>query len=264
MRRPRMTLRTTCALCHEPKELCESHIIPDALYKPLFANRQTAILKSVEPGVGTKKMQGGFWEHLLCFDCEQKISVWEAYAERLLLGDGRIPEVEPIPGAQGAVFWKNVDYTRFKLFQMSVLWRSSVTQLDFFKGVDLGAREDELRQKILAGDPDDPSFFGCLMFSLTLHGKPTAGIVQAPVSARINSVRRARFIFGGMLWEFELSKAEPTRERLACMLDTSGCALVNTIDITELKSITDMRNKVLRKEHEFRFKKKLKQTPVVR
>lgn len=67
--------RTICGLCEEQKPLIESHIIPKSIYKWLKRSISNGSLRHAF--APDKKVQDGHKLHLLCQDCETKISVWE-------------------------------------------------------------------------------------------------------------------------------------------------------------------------------------------
>ena len=61
--------------------------------------------------------------------------------------------------------YEKIDYTKFKLFLLSLLWRASISKLPIFKDINLGPYEDKIRQMILDNNPDDPIQYQCVMAS---------------------------------------------------------------------------------------------------
>jgi hypothetical protein len=53
-----------------------------------------------------------------------------------------------------------LDYTQFKLFHLSILWRAGVSTLGPFAEFRLGPHQDRIRQLLLAGDPGEAHQYG--------------------------------------------------------------------------------------------------------
>jgi hypothetical protein len=79
-----------CRLCGEPRELQESHVIPSFVYKWLKETSATGFLRFSD--TPNRRVQDGYKEYWLCFDCEQRLNVWETqFANKVfhpLNGDG--------------------------------------------------------------------------------------------------------------------------------------------------------------------------------
>src|SRR5436190_785668 len=112
-----------CALCRNDRELRHSHVIPEFMYQPLYDEKHKFwVLSASETSWQEQK---GLREYLLCNACEVKISRWETYTSRLL--SNRVPTVAK---RSGDLIWVDgADYTQFKLFQLSILWRAAVSTL---------------------------------------------------------------------------------------------------------------------------------------
>jgi hypothetical protein len=68
------------------------------------------------------------------------------------------------------------DYTRLKLFFLSVLWRAHESSLPFFSRVDLGSHRPRLLQLISSGNPGTPEEFSVLLSAFTVENRlPPAG-----------------------------------------------------------------------------------------
>ena len=103
----------TCALCREKKKLCNSHIIPEFLFKPLYDGKHQIHIISTDSDMKPKKGQKGTREKLLCGDCEGLLSKYEKYAREVMYGGREIGFQETEKKA--LAFY--VDYKIFKLFQ---------------------------------------------------------------------------------------------------------------------------------------------------
>ena len=162
-----------CRLCKQEKELIKkSHIIPNFMYQNLFdekhrlRNFDTAALKG--EGGRIDKPQSGIHEGgLLCSDCDGGIigNRYESYASKTIFGGEllttEIPEIKKYKDPNGLEFSliSNIDYTRFKLFLLSILWRASISSKNFFQDINLGEKHEEIIRDMLynvnPGDNDD-------------------------------------------------------------------------------------------------------------
>jgi len=156
-----------CRLCGEDRELRKSHILPEFVYEPVYEERVHKYFQiSTALGYHPRRRPTGLCEPLLCQACEDLIGVTETYAREVIYGGTEIG----VPNEPSGLRIVDVDYAKFKPFQLSVLWRSGVSTLEEFRHIDLGMHEPRLREMLLAGNPGDPDEFPCFMFfSPTLH-----------------------------------------------------------------------------------------------
>ena len=108
--------------------------------------------------LGTRPV--GIYDRLLCKECEVQISRYEQYAREVFHRETLGVLEEP-----SRVVLTGINYTKFKLFQMSLLWRASITKRHEFAGVDLGSHGERMRRMILKEDPGEPYEYGCTLFS---------------------------------------------------------------------------------------------------
>jgi hypothetical protein len=241
--------RSACALCLAPAKLSNSHIIPKFAYKQTMEGSGYALIKSTEDGVPTYKVQRSWTERLLCPACETRISVWERYANRVLNGqEGERTDVEDV----GTTI-VGLDYQKFKLFQMSVLWRASITTNPFFKYVNLGPREEPLRLKLLAGDAGAPEEYGCWMISLVLPEIDVRAVVLEPQSRRWDHLRMVQFTFSGFNWVFMVS-ARYKEAMSKGLLQTNGTMHILKKPLFDVPGFTDMFARMAQKDLRQQFK----------
>lgn len=192
----------TCKLCLSEKTLVNSHIIPEFCYKPLYDERHRLNELHTDPSVRDRCfLQKGVREKLLCLDCEHIISPSEKYVREVLYG-GVVNERYV---ANNIIHLSLIDYAKLKLFQLSILWRASVSSHEFFKNVSLGDYDEAIRKMILSGDPGTPYQFPCAMNSIvTGDGKLDVvdGFIWSPDKMIQNGQVLYRFFFGGSMWMF--------------------------------------------------------------
>jgi len=197
-----------CKLCLKEKKLRNSHVISEFLYTSLYDEKihRFNVLSTI-PEITRKFEQKGIRERLLCDDCEQLISPFENYVRGVLYGGVKIG----IEDKNTHIILFNIDYEKFKLFQLSVLWRSGVSCLAHFSSVKLGKRhEARLRKMILNKNPGEPHEFGTVNFViLNEFMKLQDDLIMSPDLVKIKGRRWYRFIFGGIFWVYFVSGHTP-------------------------------------------------------
>ena len=98
-----------------------------------------------------------------------------------------------------------IDYRKFKLFLMSVLWRAGVSSHPFYSHVELGPHEEKLRLKLINEDPGAPTDYGCAIYSLLLDGAPLRAMFVEPTPARVDNHKIYRFVFSGFVFIYFVS-----------------------------------------------------------
>ncbi len=152
-----------CKLCLQEKLLLKkSHIIPDFMYRDGNIYHDDHTVHKIDFGqflkgqfVSSGKQRSAEYEgNILCRECDSEIiQGYEDYAKRVIFGEKlNIELIYSI--SQDEVIVRNIDYTKLKLFFLSVLWRASISSRPFFKEITIDyEKEEELREMILTGNP---------------------------------------------------------------------------------------------------------------
>ena len=181
-----------CRLCLEEKSKLQkkSHIIPSFMFKPLKRDKSFVefTTKHIDEGKEPRtRFDGPHQGDLLCHDCETKLlSGFESYSSNLLYGGAITPE-RLLPKAESRsehlrlphLVFSNIDYRKFKLFLLSVLWRSSISTLPMFNEVHLGPHEERIRKIIFEGNPKDEDCYPIAISTYT-HRVPSESYIVAP------------------------------------------------------------------------------------
>lgn len=190
-----------CKLCLQDRKLRNSHVIPEFFYKPGYDEKHRINVLSTIPTEKNQYAQKGIREKLLCDNCEQIFSPWEKYVREVFYGGVE----KRIYHDREKVILQYLDYTSFKLFQLSVLWRSSVASVKFFSRINLGPHEEKIRRMLLNNDPGEPYRYGCILIMITDESKPIDSLILQPESLKYEGHRIYRFIFGSMMWLYLVS-----------------------------------------------------------
>lgn len=200
-----------CKLCKkESTSLENSHIIPDAFWKKVknsSPGKKNGLYLSLEKSKN-QYGQDTHTEELLCWDCEQKLSNnIENYTSKLCLQNPSNIKVK-IESREKSRRLTGIDYRKLKLFQMSLLWRASISTKPIYKHIKLLANEEErIRQAIYKLEPLKSHEYGCIMSLLWINSDPkstrdTKSIITMPYTHSIGQSSFFVFIFGGFEWRF--------------------------------------------------------------
>jgi len=208
-----------CKLCNLEKPLIKtSHIIPDWMYEHLYTQKHK--LYKFAPAdyvAGNRRIQmpssGEYEGDLLCKRCDNVvIGPYEDYARKAFKG-GTLPvEESPTsnsfvsPGGMEYTEIRNINYAKFKLFLLSILWRASVSSRDFFKSISLGPHGERIRQMILNGDPGSIDDYPIVVLTYLTDPSSHKDMVAEPGRLKDNQGTRYIFIIAGFAYVFHVSK----------------------------------------------------------
>ncbi len=190
-----------CNLCGKEKELQKSHIIPEFIYKSLYDDKGRFHVVSTLDRRPRPIEQKGIREKLFCRECEQHLSEYEKYSSELIMGG----ESLVVEQKANLIHISGVNYKKFKLFLLSILWRSSISKSVMFSRVDLGPHENILKELIKSGDPGKQMDYPCVIFSLTSEKNIHANLIDQPRRIRVDGHVAYRFIFSGFIWLYYVS-----------------------------------------------------------
>jgi hypothetical protein len=173
-----------CRLCKEEHTLCDSHIVPEFIYGPVYDKHRAIGFKTTIKGVKPITHQKGLREFMLCGECEKHLNdsyerpnapVWKALVEGKSQGGLSLTYNVTRSGTE-TVDVAGVDYASFKLLLLSILWRASVAKRSEYRAVDLGSHEEPIRLMLLERDPGPQLLYPCVLTLL----KPPVRLISAP------------------------------------------------------------------------------------
>lgn len=142
-----------CLLCLEEKLLLsKSHIIPSFFFER-FIKQKSNSNKIVKLDLHTLQHVSSpnqcFESGILCHDCDNKtLSYYEDYSSKLLFGSLSKRTGLNFKSQNNVCLFSNVDYSKFKLFCLSLMWRVSISSL--FPETKLDAYlEERIRKAVL-------------------------------------------------------------------------------------------------------------------
>ena len=151
-----------CRLCLKEKKLIKSHIIPEFMFEKMKDENNTFFQLTYDADKRDSKKRkvqtGVFDKNILCEDCDNKIlgGIYESYAKKSFYGKNLNPEIapkcknfkNPKNGTEYSIC-ENIQYSKFKLFLLSLLWRASITSQPMFNEVNIGSKHEEILRDYL-------------------------------------------------------------------------------------------------------------------
>ena len=226
-----MTSVGVCRLCGVYKTLRKSHIIPEFIYQPMYDGKHRFFLMRPNDERSVKPLQKGLAERMLCHGCEQMLSRFERYASDVMTGNSYIT----ISQTHDQVRISGLDYALFKLFLLSILWRASVSSLEFFKLVSLGPHEEKIRNMIIEERPGRPEEYGCIVTFSGLNGEDISDTMFNPEPFRWAGRRFCKFFFAGANWCFYCDSQPPTPHLRRLFLQSDGTYQGLKLDLEDAK-----------------------------
>ena len=234
-----------CKLCGQEKKLVVAHIIPRSFYDPLREGGQIPVIITDQPGVYIQKSRTGVYDReILCGACERKLSAWDDYAYKFLMGN--VSDHAYIMHRDKRVAYNlgRCDYNKLKLFFMSVLWRAGASKQPFFKNVQLGPYNEDLRARILAADPGRVEDYAVALSRFDAP-PPNVGMLN-PCRNEYGGVNHYQLYLGGYMAIVKVTNKKPP-EFFECLYIAPGTdVIVLILEFETSKEFQVMANVVKR------------------
>lgn len=192
-----------CILCQEPKKLCDSHIIPEFAYKSMYDEKHRAVTFAPTTPENSKYLQKGIRSELLCEGCEGFINDnYEKSFRAFWLDANALSMVE----GRRAARLTGIDYTTFKLFHLSVLFRAHHSDHANFAEVNLREHEPTIRKMLLNRSPGDHWQYPVVCSAIEKPDGAVWNDLIGPAHAiTVGGHQAFLFTFGGCQWFYFIS-----------------------------------------------------------
>jgi len=140
------------------------------MYKDLYDEKHKLYKVDFRDPVNFESPSTGEYDRdILCLECDRDIigKFYDDYAAKVFNQENFVQI--SIGNKIGPMLMndvQNIDYTRFKLFLLSILWRAGISKRKIFSAVQLGPYLEIIRTMLYHQDPGEPSDFPCYMISL--------------------------------------------------------------------------------------------------
>lgn len=225
-----------CRLCKEDHNLKNSHIIPEFFYKPIYDSKHRLHLRKSGKRLKGKPPQKGIREKLLCEGCEQQLSRNEKYVREVLFGGTEIGTRR----VRNRLELSNLDYTKVRLFFLSLIWRMSVaSEHAMWKNVDLGPHEEPIRQMVHSENPGEPWKYGFLCIVPLFNGEILEDLILEPDCVSNDWGRLYRLVLGGFVYCFHVSNQRFPAQWREGLIRKEGSWLLLLKDASEIPFILE-------------------------
>lgn len=231
-----------CRLCGNERPLCQSHIIPEFIYKPLYdPTDKNRIYGFREKNKSVQVFQKGLWQYLFCRECEDVFHRYENHVSPIYANDFWTQGV-PLKYADGgicpdAVELKGINYTQFKLLFLSIFWRLSIST-KYFNQINLGPYHDTIKRMIVNCDAGTERRHGIMVCRLTLGGEHLSGLVGAFQNGRSGPQFRTHVvILGGYAIYLWLGKPDIPDKLIGFMTRERGSQVIPTLEFEKMQSL---------------------------
>jgi hypothetical protein len=160
-----------CRWCGQTKPLIKAHVVPRNFFELISGERPEKYTVLVRTNTKNPRtfLQAGIYDvSILCADCDGRFSELDAYGWKILgkpLKGQVIADSET--GVELAVEVSGVDTDKLRRFMLSVLWRSSVSNLDVYSNVSLGPKfENKIKARIFESTPLDYDEYSTCFFAI--------------------------------------------------------------------------------------------------
>ena len=98
-------------------------------------------------------------------------------------------------------------YTPLKLFQMSLIWRASITSRPEAHKIELGPHAERIRKMLFEERPGEVHEYGSILMLPALDQKLMQQFIRPPESlpTKLDGHSTYRAVFGGLFWIFIVS-----------------------------------------------------------
>ena len=208
-----------CKLCMQEKPLLKkSHIIPDffyvqaGLYNESHHIQKINVQKFLESKHISYVPTGIYDKEILCEKCDRNIiGKLETYGRTILFG-GSTKDKEircenfrnPNDGFSYSIF-ENVNYHKFKLFLLSILWRSAISKNELLKDVEIIENYlEDLRRMIYDGNPRKFNDFPIITGTYLMDVKVPADFIGQPIKSETEEGIIITFLLAGFVFAFNV------------------------------------------------------------
>lgn len=171
-----------CKLCDRQTQLVKkSHIIPEFMYSGMYDEKGRISKLNLDNPRREVFIQSGIWEkNILCFKCENEfLSRLEGYAKVVLFGGnykwGDLPDYRRLN--KNLAVGNGIDYTKMKLFFLSILWRVHISNRKEFSKVNLGEKGGILKRMLNSGDPGKEDDFKVIPLLYNTESIPVKSMI---------------------------------------------------------------------------------------
>ena len=132
----------------------------------------------------TERNPTGIWGKIVCSQCESLFGPWDNTAIEFFK-DPRWLDPQAKNKEQFILF-RDYDYTKLKLFSLSLLWRADACKHKMYGSVDIGdTHREKLGKMLLAKTPGTPQEYRVMLW---LRRENRARFISTPYKSKIEQI----------------------------------------------------------------------------
>ncbi len=210
-----------CTLCQKEKKLIKkSHIIPDFFYEKSGVYNEKHQIHKIETQEFMKSNKvrfvptGDYDGGILCKECDNElIGNLESYGSKVLFGGLSKNEeincknyMNPNDGFQYSVC-DNVDYNKFKLFLLSILWRACITNREVFNAAKINDSDiEKIRLMLVNNDAGQINEYPIITLSYLNDETMPTDLIFQPIKSVTPEKTLITFLLGGFVFIFNITE----------------------------------------------------------
>lgn len=206
-------MKGICNLCREEKDLIKkSHIIPDFFYVESGLFSETHRLKKIksdefhQPKKHSSLPTGEYEGEILCKTCDNKIiGGYEDYVRKVLYGGLSKKNYVCFSQVKGGIKIEELDYDKFKLFLLSILWRAAISSREMFSEIIVDkVNLEKLRIMIFEGKAKRKRTYPVNIWTYWHDKKMPTDFIPQPYKIENGKTIMYSFLIGGLFINFYL------------------------------------------------------------
>jgi len=182
--------------------LIKAHVIPEWMYKSLYDedHKLFSFSNTEHPSKAKRIPKGDYDKDILCSKCDGQMGVFEHYASTVFNGGPLITYNTSTVKGRIIHELSGFDYTKFKLFGLSLLWKASISKRETYKHLKLDPSEEQtIKKMIIENDPGPSSSYPLMIWAMRSEdGKVLRELILSPYSSSGSHI----FFIAGYLFVF--------------------------------------------------------------
>ena len=137
-----MKTKGKCKLCRQAAVLVDSHVVPKALHDDIrIPEDELKLYATDQPH--SKRSRTGVYGQFLCMGCEDSFAAYDQYGVEFVRNHKNGKNGQPLWGSFSSGFVASVDYAKFKLWVLSILWRAAACNHQYYRAITLNKQRDQ-------------------------------------------------------------------------------------------------------------------------
>lgn len=225
-----------CRGCKIDRKLIKAHIIPESFFRAARdESGQLNELSDKKTEFPKRRPIGNYDKNILCRECEDKLSPADDYGQKILLNTE-----STYKRYEGRSYYQinNIDGELFRRFLVSIIWRCSISKLDFYRHIRLGPFEDEAKRVSFGESPKHAHSYSYLITKI--KESPTSRVIPNPSPIRYKGINYVQVFLTG----YHVSVKVDSREDnaiLPIVLDGFGTLYMLDLPFEYLTSFDKIR-----------------------